>query len=594
MSEPDTSLIDPSAALLQLPDELLDCIISQIATPADTVHFGQTCKRAHGLVSASLVWRRHCLITWKYWVPRHHLHTKLAQPPLHTDWLQLYGARVQIDRAAADLFEALLLTQQNRVQRMQDIAAKGKDVQDLLIKLKDRTPDEAEDVLARRWHAEAILGMIHRATGIDLWRRVTLDEEVSLEEALCGFDMFLLAVDRTDLLDAVKMELDRIATCMRDITVDFDELSIRQKALSIAEYLISEDLVGNPDPSSYHDLQNNFLSIALFDEPHTSLPLQSVAIYCAVARRLGLDARPSNVPGHVLAVVTAPPGQRLDGGPESTNNDPERMHMDPWRQTEEITPEELSLRLLQAGIPPYRHTEFITGADTLEMGVRTARNMLRSVQGARFGAPSPLDAEDAEAAQYGAGWSMFVLGDRDPNLATLRRRQCLHFLVEQVQTNFPQDTALVTGTVLPVVEDEAEFDRVSEAMERLREEDRGERTPKPRGVEESGVRYRVGHHFQHKRFDYRGFIAGWDTHCAAGPGWIMRMGVDDLARGRGQPFYNIVGDDRSSRYVAEENIELLEDRPEHELLRVAGRFFKRWDEAEKKFVSNVCDEYPDD
>ncbi|ROW01296.1 hypothetical protein VMCG_05921 [Cytospora schulzeri] len=583
-------VMESSPALLQLPDELIDCIISQLATPADTAHFGLTCKHTQSLVSASLVWRRHCLATWKYWASRHDLPAKLAQPPLHTDWRQLYVKRIRIDREAAGLFESLLLTQQNRVQRMQGIAAKGNDVQDLLLKLKDETPDEAEDVLARRWHAEAILGMVHRRRAVDIWRRLTLDEDVSFEEALCGFDLFLLAVDRTDLVEDVKTELDRIATCVRDTTTEFDDLSIRQKAIHIAEYLISEGLVGNPDTANYHALQNNFLSIALFNEPHTSLPLQSVAIYCAVANRLGLDAKPSNVPGHVIAVVTAPAGQTLDGL-ETSSDSAERMHMDPWRQTQEVTPDELGLRLLQAGIPPYRHDEFISGADTLEMVLRTSRNMLRSVENARFGAPSQLDIE---AAQYSSLWSMFALGDRNPALATARRRQCLHFLIEQVQLYYPQDSALFTENVLPLLEDEAEYDNVSEVVARMADEDRGQRTQKPRGADESGVQYRIGHYFQHKRFGYRGFIVGWDTHCAAGPAWIMRMGVDELPRGRGQPFYNIVADDRSSRYVAEENIELLDEQPPQELLRLAGRFFKRWDGAGKKFVSNISDEYPDD
>lgn len=582
--------MESSSALLQLPDELLDCIISQLATPVDTTHFGQACRRTHGLVSASLVWRRHCLATWQYWAPRHDLPAKLAQPPLHTDWLQLCVERIQVERKAAALFEALLLTQQNRVERMQGIAAKGKDVQDLLLRLKDQTPDEVEDVLARRWHAEAILGMIHRTTAVDIWRRLTLDDDVSLEEELCGYDLFLLAVDRTELIEDVKAELSRIATCVRDTTIDFDVLSVRQKAVRIAEYLISKGLVGNPDEANYQALRNNFLSIALFDEPHTSLPLQSVAIYCAVAKRLGLDARPSNVPGHVLAVITAPLGQTLDGL-ETPSDVPERMHMDPWRQSQEIAPDELTLRLLHAGIPPYRHTEFINGADTLEMVLRTSRNMLRSVETARFGAPSQLDIE---AAQYSALWSMFALGDRNPALATARRRQCLHFLMEQVQLYFPEDAALFTDNVLPMLEDEGAYDTVSEVMARMGDADRRPRTQKPRESDGSRVRYRIGDWFQHKRYGYRGFIVGWDAHCAAGPGWIMRMGVDELPRGREQPFYNIVGDNRSSRYVAEENIELLEDQPPQELLRLAGRFFKRWDEDGKAFVSNIRDEYPDD
>jgi F-box protein 21 len=53
-------------------------------------------------------------------------------------------------------------------------------------------------------------------------------------------------------------------------------------------------------------------------------------------------------------------------------------------------------------------------------------------------------------------------------------------------------------------------------------------------------------------------------------------------------------DDKSVRYVAEENITVLEDAPSRELLELAGRYFKRWDDGEKVFVSNIRDEYPHD
>lgn len=56
-------------------------------------------------------------------------------------------------------------------------------------------------------------------------------------------------------------------------------------------------------------------------------------------------------------------------------------------------------------------------------------------------------------------------------------------------------------------------------------------------------------------------------------------------------------EDRSVRYVAEENIELIlpqvSDLPQS-LLAIAGKHFKRWDEHAQTFVSNVRDEYPDD
>lgn len=63
------------------------------------------------------------------------------------------------------------------------------------------------------------------------------------------------------------------------------------------------------------------------------------------------------------------------------------------------------------------------------------------------------------------------------------------------------------------------------------------------------------------------------------------------------PLTTISVEDRSVRYVAEENIELIlpqmiELPPS--LMTIAGKHFKRWDETTRSFVSNVRDEYPDD
>jgi F-box protein 21 len=52
--------------------------------------------------------------------------------------------------------------------------------------------------------------------------------------------------------------------------------------------------------------------------------------------------------------------------------------------------------------------------------------------------------------------------------------------------------------------------------------------------------------------------------------------------------------DRSVRYVAEENIEIETPIVPYELIGLAGRHFKRWDEDSRSFVSNIRDEYPDD
>lgn len=50
------------------------------------------------------------------------------------------------------------------------------------------------------------------------------------------------------------------------------------------------------------------------------------------------------------------------------------------------------------------------------------------------------------------------------------------------------------------------------------------------------------------------------------------------------------------RYVAAENIQLLapDDVVPDAFPIEIGKFFKRWDDAEKVFASNIRTEYPDD
>ena len=56
-------------------------------------------------------------------------------------------------------------------------------------------------------------------------------------------------------------------------------------------------------------------------------------------------------------------------------------------------------------------------------------------------------------------------------------------------------------------------------------------------------------------------------------------------------------EDKSVRYVAEENVEIITpdlfELP-RTLVETAGKHFKRWDGCSHIFVSNIRDEYPDD
>ena len=53
-------------------------------------------------------------------------------------------------------------------------------------------------------------------------------------------------------------------------------------------------------------------------------------------------------------------------------------------------------------------------------------------------------------------------------------------------------------------------------------------------------------------------------------------------------------EDKSVRYVAEENIALVQEDPGEDLMALAGQHFKRWDGTNWVFVSNMRDEYLND
>lgn len=538
--------------LLDLPDELLGLVITQFANVSDMITFSLVSKRLCQLVTTSPAWRRHCISTWNSWDIKHDLYTKLSKPPLWTDWHSLYLERVQIDRHAYRLFETLLATQQARASRMYELAVLGADIEDLLIRLWKGTPDNADDVLARRWHAEAILNLKRRRQAIEVWIRLQRGEHVELEDALIAYDEFVLGC--APGVDGFKSSLDGIASAIQQSTPDFDNLTIRQKATRISECLRSDGLVGMSDLGEYHALRNSFISLAVTASNANRrgcLPLQSVAIYCAVARRLGLNAQPSNFPRHVHAVISAPSDRSLDGesrtDDSSLESETEMMHMDPFRQNEEVAQEDLHGQLSQIGVPPYRYAEFLGPSNELEMVLRTGRNILVSVDGVHMPGEEPPDIEeddqqpDPDVAKYAALWSLFIQGDSDPIMSATRRRQATRYLLEKLQSDFPQDVDMYAEVSPRLLDGLPERSLVLDLVQRLIATGREAKTPVPRPSPDADpVEHRIGTYFEHRRYGYRGFIVGWNPECAATASWIAQMRVDDLPRGRSQPFYNIV------------------------------------------------------
>ncbi|WAR03525.1 FBX21-like protein [Mya arenaria] len=107
------------------------------------------------------------------------------------------------------------------------------------------------------------------------------------------------------------------------------------------------------------------------------------------------------------------------------------------------------------------------------------------------------------------------------------------------------------------------------------------------------VEFSVGMVMKHKRYSYSCVISGWDERSKASREWNTQMGVYNLPLKDKQPFYNVLVEDGSNRYAAQENLDYHESpclisHPD------VGKYFERFDG--RKYIPNAekAEEYPDD
>jgi F-box protein 21 len=535
-----------------LPTEILEAIFLNL-DPSSLVSVSQTSKFIKKITTdAPVVWRHFCLTRFRSWAPHHKITAKFAAPLSSVDWRNLYIERVEIEKNTRRLLNKVLEGQQHRFKHINDIAEFGYDAKETLLK-ELACPDDAEDVLARRYYSNAILERIQRERAIMAWKDLSSGMPVPLERALGAYDLFTRTGEDVGF-DVISDDLDTLAAQVHADYPKFGELSTRQKAAVLANFMRDQGFRGVSE-TSYRALQNSFIGFVLRSPEHESLPLITVAIYCALASRLGMDARPCGFIFHVYCLVYAPEHYDLDGKYKPTSStDLDFMYLDPFRSSQEVNQNDLLSTLREVGVAPSDQNAFLTHTTTREMAMRTGRNVMNSVQTIRRQSeafnqmlmPAYLRwrQPDIDSAFYAAIWAFLMLSVSDPAeglAAAARRRQYLPYLLDHFQANYPWEVALLEKYALPLFEDQPERERLSNYARAIKDEDS---TPKPviaRDQDLQGkVGFKIGQLFNHKRYDYEGVITGWDPVCSAGEEWIQHMGVDSLPKGRHQAFYHVL------------------------------------------------------
>ena len=328
----------------------------------------------------------------------------------------------------------------------------------------------------------------------------------------------------------------RIAESHREPTLY--ELTPRQRALAIVKYMVDNKLTGIASGREYHNIEHNFLGVALSGQSHNCLPLIAVVIFAFVAGKFGVNAHATNFPLHVHAIVTPAAESDLDGNTLAGGQVGQPMFLDPFRSVAETPREDLEAQLRFLG-PQFQPVDFYTARSGIrEIVLRCARNILNSPE---LTAQLPLNPVDMDSAQYSALWAQMVLMPTfHPSMASpARLRQYMVPLIEMFAREFPNDVFLVSRHILPLFQGLPDYANLTNTIHSIIHADYVPPQVKDRSRLTTGqVKYRVGQVFQHRRYGYRAIITGWDATCEATEQWVEQMRVDRLKGGRNQSFYH--------------------------------------------------------
>ena len=346
----------------------------------------------------------------------------------------------------------------------------------------------------------------------------------------------------------MSVRLDKIAANIRMGDPDLMLCPPRRRASMIAEHLRQRKLIGVQSDARYHDIQNNFIGSVLQGNHHQSLPLVSVAIYCCVGSRLGVDAHPCEFPGHVYTVIKLP-AEGIDKGEFSLNYEAEQnIYMDPFRSSQEVNVRNLKAQLWAMGIHERDHVSMLGASSTSDIVHRCAMNIITSVRlhtrsNRRRPSSSLLCPINPASAYYATQWAIMLLPITSQELTfALQRARTLHFLWEGMeQEQFLLDIWLFEKHVLPLIEHPEQLRELRGNIDLVRSKDCSPKQVKSRTRETiEKVHFRIGQVFCHKRYHYQAVIIGWDIECKASIDWMTHMGVHNLSRGKHQSFYNVL------------------------------------------------------
>ncbi|XP_061458447.1 F-box only protein 21 isoform X1 [Rhineura floridana] len=346
------------------------------------------------------------------------------------------------------------------------------------------------------------------------------------------------------------------------------QVELQRQVLDAMNYVLYEQLKYKGNEVDYYNSLNSYIRQVLIHR--TGIPISLSVLYLTIARQLGVHLEPVNFPSHFLL--------RWCQGTEGSTNIFDYVYIDAFGKGRQLTVKEC---------------EYLIGHHVTEefYGVATAKEVLQRMVGnlLNIGKRESTD-QSYQLLRDSLDLYLAMYPDNVQHLM-LQARLYFHLgiwpekvldILQHIQALDPSQHGAVGYLVQHTLEH----------IER-RKEEAGPDVKLHSEEKHKDVCYSVGLIMKHKRYGYNCVIYGWDPACMMGHEWIRNMNVHSLPHGPHQPFYNVLVEDGSCRYAAQENLEYNVEPREISHPDV-GRYFAEF--ADTHYLANAELEfrYPED
>uniref|UniRef100_A0A8D0MT28 Hemimethylated DNA-binding domain-containing protein n=1 Tax=Sus scrofa TaxID=9823 RepID=A0A8D0MT28_PIG len=309
------------------------------------------------------------------------------------------------------------------------------------------------------------------------------------------------------------------------------EIELQSQVLDAINYVLYDQLKFKGNRMDYYNALNLYMHQVLIRR--TGIPISMSLLYLTIARQLGVPLEPVNFPSHFLL-------RWCQGAEGATLDIFDYIYIDAFGKGKQLTVKECEYLIGQ------HVTAALYGVVNVKKVLQRMVGNLLSL-GKREGIDQSYqllrDSLDLYLAMYPDQVQLLLLQARLYFHLGIWPEKVLDIL-QHIQTLDPGQHGAVGYLVQHTLEH----------IERKKEEVGVE--VKLRSHEKHrDVCYSIGLIMKHKRYGYNCVIYGWDPTCMMGHEWIRNMNVHSLPHGHHQPFYNVLVEDGSCRYAAQENLE---------------------------------------